>query len=421
MKLKEASYGWGEIAINPWVMKSLAILLGVSFAVSGATPISEPFYEQADAATYQDFTDSADIKDYAKPYINYLVDDSVQGIKGYTDGSFKPLGTVTRLEFLSMCIHSCATDSQIQEVLDKAKNTEDYYNGERMSRYDAIVGKYSDKGLYQWGDSSKELIIVAQFIALDTGEASSTSANPWGEPITREYAASTMVGVYEYFMNNDNELTIDPNIDTIKPADGWGINSSAAKKLYTLGVLHGDDAGKFNGKSNLNRADCAVMVAMLRNQDFRQVPDLTKVETTTETTTAVTPGILDLNDPNRRDAVAGDTIVVNGQTIVLTEKFGVVGAEQPVAVDIGRKAANGKTVKDHSVVTLPGRVSDAYIVSPEGEGHFLEDWRDMAEGYCDSVTNPVKGKTYTFGLGGWCKITWQGLTFTVEVPDWLPY
>lgn len=425
MKLKQQGYRSKESAystLNPWVVKSLAILLGVSFALSGTAPASELFYEEVEAATYEDFTDSGDIKDYAKPYINYLVDDSIQGIKGYTDGSFKPDSTVSKLEFLSMTLHSCASDEQLQGIINEAKKTMDFYEGKRMSRYDAVLAMYPEDVVYQWGDQSRDLIVIANYLSLETGTTFMANVkNPYSTPITREYAASVMSDAYEYFLNNKQDIQIDKNINSIQPKDGWGSHAEEAQKLYQIGVLQGNEKGEFLSTKSLTRAEASVMVAKLRNSSFRKAPTLTNVETTTETTTAaVTPGTLDLNDPNRRDAVAGDKVVVNGKTIVLTEKFGVVGAEQPVAVDIGRKALNGETVQDHHTVMFPNQYCDTYIVSPQGEGHFLESWSRMIEGYCDSVQNPVKGQTYTFGLGGWCKITWKGLSWSVVTPDWLP-
>ena len=91
---------------------------------------------------------------------------------------------------------------------------------------------------------------------------------------------------------------------------------------------------------------------------------------------------------------------------------GVIGEGQPVSLCEGMVgASNNKAVANysHSDGTY-APAGDTYIVNPDtGEGHWLNsEWREIAHAYTDTVSNPVKGQTYTFGLGGWCVATYMG-------------
>ena len=98
MKLKRPGMKWREKpSLNRFVLKNLAIVLGLSFALgSVGAPISELFYEEVNAATQ--FSDDAKIRDYSREAVESLI--SAGSIKGYPeDNTFRPQGTITRLGF----------------------------------------------------------------------------------------------------------------------------------------------------------------------------------------------------------------------------------------------------------------------------------------------------------------------------------
>lgn len=108
MKYKMPGMKWREKPVqtlNRFVLKNLAILLGLSFTLGSAgAPISELFYEEVNAATQ--FIDDVNIRDYSREAVESLI--SAGSIKGYPeDNTFRPQGTITRLEFLSMCVNAC--------------------------------------------------------------------------------------------------------------------------------------------------------------------------------------------------------------------------------------------------------------------------------------------------------------------------
>ncbi len=82
MKLKRPGMKWREKPVqtlNRFVLKNLAIVLGLSFALgSTGAPISELFYEEVNAATQ--FSDDASIRDYSREAVEDLVNKG--GIKG---------------------------------------------------------------------------------------------------------------------------------------------------------------------------------------------------------------------------------------------------------------------------------------------------------------------------------------------------
>ena len=438
MYLKEAEKPFNGRQLNPWVAKSLAILLGVSFAIGGTTPASDLFNTQVEAATQ--FRDDANIRDYSREPIEYLVKTGV--IKGYAeDNTFRPQGTLTRIEALSLLMNSVDPSGQA-----RAKIVQDLKNSKQKSgitEYDDYVAMFADTTPEVWGGNAQDLMIVANYIGTGAYHNPRDRVNGksgYLQPVTRAEFAKMTVAVLEKLGGEkieikdniesvigdynksytDKSLSTNTDKDTVL-SSGY---TDAIKKLYSVGIVNGATSQGVENcylpQTTLTREQAATIVYKAVNKNKR-TPLTVAPKPVEEQKPTVTPGTLDLNDPNRRDAVAGDVITVNGQKITLTEKFGVVGAEQPVAVDLGRQGDNGKTVKDHGACSLNGGTVDTYIVSPQGEGHFLESWSRMITGYANSVKNPVKGQTYTFGLGGWCKLTWDGLDFSVEVPSWLPY
>ena len=138
MKQNQPGIRWREKPItkvmNKIVLKNLAICLGISLALGSVnSPVSELFHEQVEAATQ--FQDDAKIRDYSRESVESLV--NIGSIKGYPeDNTFRPQGTITRQEFLSMCVNACDPGlTKINEAIKKSKVPEP----EGISFYDDSV------------------------------------------------------------------------------------------------------------------------------------------------------------------------------------------------------------------------------------------------------------------------------------------
>ena len=200
------------------------------------------------------------------------------------------------------------------------------------------------------------------------------------------------------------------------------------------------DRYDFKGNEDLTREQAATIVHRLINKGKRESLD----KSVLEARPVVEPMEYNLNDPSRRRAVAGDKVMVNGKEIVVEEKYGVVGADQPIALDLGivfdtedlgfdvpedcRTVATGggSWLPDGYLKNTYKNGYDTYKINPEtGEGHFSSEWDKIIYGLIDSIPNPEIGKTYTVGLGGWCKVTFTESVdgtpggYMSENPDWL--
>lgn len=175
-------------------------------------------------------------------------------------------------------------------------------------------------------------------------------------------------------------------------------------KSYSMGLLCGTDTkGTFSPTGTLSRGQAATVLYRLVDPSTRQVPDFNKTPT-------VETGTLNQNDPNRRTALAGDTFIDskgNSVVLVLDAKSGVLGANQGVATDLGRKVANGTVAHgfqissnecdnpyystnttDHATFT-----GQTYYVNPfNQEGHWNGDWSKISQTYRPTTAGSFDGQ-----------------------------
>lgn len=399
------------------VLKNLAICTGLSLTMIisciGGLPM---FNSSVMAAT--NFRDDGAIREYAREAIEELI--ATGGIKGYEDNTFRPQGNLTHLEAISMIASSIDPTGEKSEAYREKKGEKDVID--RRDFWDSV----SDVDIRSiWGGKGEKLIsLVPQALA--------TPGN-YNESITRKEFAEMVVWLSEKTLGYE-EFKIDEEVYDIY---GIGIGEEAAK-LCSAGIMTGvreRDRYDFKGNEDLTREQAATIVHRLINKGKRESLD----KSVLEARPVVEPMEYNLNDPSRRRAVAGDKVMVNGKEIVVEEKYGVVGADQPIALDLGivfdipegqvgsGTAEKFRTVQNNNDCWLPEGILntykgtlDTYVINPEtGEGHFSSEWDKMIDGYIKSIKNPEVGKVYTFGLGDWCKVSFEGLSWTEYTPDWL--
>lgn len=400
------------------VLKNLAICTGLSLTMIisciGGLPM---FNSSVMAAT--NFRDDGAIREYAREAIEELI--ATGGIKGYEDNTFRPQGNLTHLEAISMIASSIDPTGEKSEAYREKKGEKDVID--RRDFWDSV----SDVDIRSiWGGKGEKLIsLVPQALA--------TPGN-YNESITRKEFAEMVVWLSEKTLGYE-EFKIDEEVYDIY---GIGIGEEAAK-LCSAGIMTGvreRDRYDFKGNEDLTREQAATIVHRLINKGKRESLD----KSVLEARPVVEPMEYNLNDPSRRRAVAGDKVMVNGKEIVVEEKYGVVGADQPIALDLGivfdipegqvgsGTAEKFRTVQNNNDCWLPEGILntykgtlDTYVINPEtGEGHFSSEWDKMESAYIKSIKNPEIGKVYTFGLGGWCKLQFHGIGFsTVDRPSWL--
>ena len=172
---------------------------------------------------------------WAKDYIYTLVEN--EGIKGYTDGTFKPQKSLSWGEFLSMTTRLiCLEDIPQNEA-----------------------GKH-------W--AYPNLVAAVEKGILDEKYLTTVQLD---QSITREEMAYVCVSAA--VVNGENLNTLDGIEKNIK--DCANINSSYREyvlKAYSNGLLLGDNNGNFNPKKALTRAESTVVLCKLLN--FAERPDV---------------------------------------------------------------------------------------------------------------------------------------------------
>lgn len=205
--------------------------------------------------------------------------------------------------------------------------------------------------------------------------------------------------------------------------------------LYEAGILQGDSESKFYPNKYLTREDSAIIIDKAVNPEKRAKVTIPEADKEIDKTEGVENTTLKQTDPTRRGAIDGDTFIKADGTsikVVRDEKSGVIGANQPVALDMGRelvrtsnegkriehKIANYGEVKlsDGSLSVNLGYISNDKISADEntysgkgdyyynpktGEGHSSTDWSKIAESL--KPTGEGKpGDIKKVGLGDWC-------------------
>lgn len=206
--------------------------------------------------------------------------------------------------------------------------------------------------------------------------------------------------------------------------------------LYEAGILQGDSESKFYPNKYLTREDSAIIIDKAVNPEKRAKVTIPEADKEIDKTEGVENTTLKQTDPTRRGAIDGDTFIKADGTsikVVRDEKSGVIGANQPVALDMGRdltflsntgeyvnhKIANYGELKlsDGSLSVNLGRIENDKICSDEntysgkgdylynpktGEGHSEGDWNKIAESL-KPTDKGTEGEVRHLGLGGWCE------------------
>ena len=438
-----------RVPISKITLRALAILAAAGSMNVATIPLQEHFVYNTQASTR--FSDDSSIRDYSRSSVESLL--ATGGIKGYPeDNTFRPQGTITKLEFLSMVVNSLDPDgTKLAEALKESKVIDSVYG-------DSEYNTYKKMGLLDdfWGGKAFDLIVGARVLGIGSGYETNSTGGNWDTPITRQDAAMMVYQGLKALKGNDLYVTMgvaenrnggkkligdwDELTDTDVP-DGHPQSVSGCAhpddilSLYEAGILQGDSESKFYPNKYLTREDSAIIIDKAVNPEKRAKVTIPEADKEIDKTEGVENTTLKQTDPTRRGAIDGDTFIKADGTsikVVRDEKSGVIGANQPVALDMGRelvrtsnegkriehKIANYGEVKlsDGSLSVNLGYISNDKISADEntysgkgdyyynpktGEGHSSTDWSKIAESL--KPTGEGKpGDIKKVGLGDWC-------------------
>ena len=438
-----------RVPISRITLRALAILAAAGSMNIATIPVQEHFLYNTQASTR--FSDDSAIRDYSRSSVESLL--ATGGIKGYPeDNTFRPQGTITKLEFLSMVVNSLDPDgTKLAEALKESKVIDSVYG-------DSEYNTYKKMGLLDdfWGGKAFDLIVGARVLGIGSGYETNSTGGNWDTPITRQDAAMMVYQGLKALKGNDLYVTMgvaenrnggkkligdwDELTDTDVP-DGHPQSVSGCAhpddilSLYEAGILQGDSEAKFYPNKYLTREDSAIIIDKAVNPEKRAKVTIPEADKEIDKTEGVENTTLKQTDPTRRGAIDGDTFIKADGTsikVVRDEKSGVIGANQPVALDMGRelvrtsnegkriehKIANYGEVKlsDGSLSVNLGYISNDKISADEntysgkgdyyynpktGEGHSSTDWSKIAESL--KPTGEGKpGDIKKVGLGDWC-------------------
>ena len=430
-----------RVPISRITLRALAILAAAGSINVATIPVQEHFVYNTQASTR--FSDDSAIRDYSRSSVESLL--ATGGIKGYPeDNTFRPQGTITKLEFLSMVVNSLDPDgTKLAEGVQKAKD--DVEDGK--SFYDFCKERGTLDGF--WGGKAFDLIVGAKMLNIGSSYEHASNGGNWDTPITREDAAMMIVQGLKSLKGEDLEKIYNVSEDETylriaKLIGDWdeftesdvpdkdeitvrgSLQSYDIASLYASGIAQGDSEAKFYPRKYLTREDSAILIEKAVNPEKRAKVTIPEADKKV--------------DPKRRGAVDGDTFIKADGTsikVVKDPKSGVIGANQPVALDMGRdltylsntgqyinhRIANygeEKKADDGTLSVNLGRIENTlgivdentysssgdYLYNPKtGEGHSEGDWSSIAESF--KPTDEGKdGEERYFGLGGWCKYTY---------------
>ena len=438
-----------RVPISKITLRALAILAAAGSINVATIPVQEHFVYNTQASTR--FSDDSSIRDYSRSSVESLL--ATGGIKGYPeDNTFRPQGTITKLEFLSMVVNSLDPDgTKLAEGVQQAKD--DVEDGK--SFYDFCKERGTLDGF--WGGKAFDLIVGAKMLNIGSSYEHASNGGNWDTPITRQDAAMMVYQGLKALKGNDLYVTMgvaenrnggkkligdwDELTDTDVP-DGHPQSVSGCAhpddilSLYEAGILQGDSESKFYPNKYLTREDSAIIIDKAVNPEKRAKVTIPEADKEIDKTEGVENTTLKQTDPTRRGAIDGDTFIKADGTsikVVRDEKSGVIGANQPVALDMGRdltflsntgeyvnhKIANYGELKlsDGSLSVNLGRIENDKICSDEntysgkgdylynpktGEGHSEGDWNKIAESL-KPTDKGTEGEVRHLGLGGWCE------------------
>ena len=438
-----------RVPISKITLRALAILVAAGSMNVATIPLQEHFVYNTQASTR--FSDDSSIRDYSRSSVESLL--ATGGIKGYPeDNTFRPQGTITKLEFLSMVVNSLDPDgTKLAEGVQQAKD--DVEVG--ISYYDSL----KKDGLLTefWGGKAFDLIVGARVLGIGSGYETNSTGGNWDTPITRQDAAMMVYQGLKELKGNDlyvtmgvaenrnggkkligdwSELTISDLTGEIEESVSGCANADNILSLYEAGILQGDNEAKFYPNKYLTREDSAIIIDKAVNPEKRAKVTIPEADKEIDKTEGVENTTLKQTDPTRRGAIDGDTFIKADGTsikVVKDEKSGVIGANQPVALDMGRelvrtsnegkriehKIANYGEVKlsDGSLSVNLGYIQNNKISADEntysgdgdylynsktGEGHSYTDWYKIAESL-KPTDKGTEGEVRHLGLGDWCE------------------
>ena len=439
-----------RVPISRITLRALAILAAAGSINVATIPLQEHFVYNTQASTR--FSDDSSIRDYSRSSVESLL--ATGGIKGYPeDNTFRPQGTITKLEFLSMVVNSLDPDGiKLAEGIKSAKSEIIYDN---LNTYDM----YKNEGLVTefWGGKAFDLIIGARQLGIGGMYETNSTGGNWDTPITRQDAAMMVYQGLKALKGNDlyvtmgvaenrnggkkligdwSELTISDLTGEIEESVSGCANADNILSLYEAGILQGDSESKFYPNKYLTREDSAIIIDKAVNPEKRAKVTIPEADKEIDKTEGVENTTLKQTDPTRRGAIDGDTFIKADGTsikVVRDEKSGVIGANQPVALDMGRelvrtsnegkriehKIANYGEVKlsDGSLSVNLGYIQNNKISADEntysgdgdylynsktGEGHSYTDWYKIAESL-KPTDKGTEGEVRHLGLGDWCE------------------
>ena len=438
-----------RVPISRITLRALAILAAAGSINVATIPVQEHFLYDTQASTR--FSDDSLIRDYSRSSVESLL--ATGGIKGYPeDNTFRPQGTITKLEFLSMVVNSLDPDgTKLAEALQRAKSDELAEDG--ITYYDSYKGDGLDKF---WGGKAYDLIIGARTLKIGSTYEHASNGGNWDTPITREDAAMMIVqglkslkgedlqqtyNVKDYEMitrlskliGDWSEITDSDVPDKGRISAGASLQSYDIASLYASGIAQGDSEAKFYPRKYLTREDSAILIEKAVNPEKRAKVTIPEADKKVDPADGVERTTLKQTDPTRRGAVDGDTFIKADGTsikVVKNPKSGVIGANQPVALEMGReitrvsdiitteKIANygEKKLEDGSLSVDLGFIwyddvdtysgTGEYLYNPKtGEGHTSGDWCAIAESL-KPTDKGTEGEERYLGLGDWCKYTY---------------
>ena len=439
-----------RVPISRITLRALAILAAAGSINVATIPVQEHFVYNTQASTR--FSDDSSIRDYSRSSVESLL--ATGGIKGYPeDNTFRPQGTITKLEFLSMVVNSLDPDgTKLAEALKESKVIDSVYG-------DSEYNTYKKMGLLDdfWGGKAFDLIVGARVLGIGSGYETNSTGGNWDTQITRQDAAMMVYQGLKALKGNDlyvtmgvaenrnggkkligdwSELTISDLTGEIEESVSGCANADNILSLYEAGILQGDSESKFYPNKYLTREDSAIIIDKAVNPEKRAKVTIPEADKEIDKTEGVENTTLKQTDPTRRGAIDGDTFIKADGTsikVVKDEKSGVIGANQPVALDMGRdltflsntgeyvnhKIANYGEVKlsDGSLSVKLGYIQNNKICSDEntysgngdylynpktGEGHTSLDWNKIAESL-KPTDKGTEGEIRHLGLGDWCE------------------
>ncbi len=194
------------------------------------------------------FKDDGNIQSYSRPYVEMLVKEG--GIRGYTDNTFKPQGTVTRAEFLSLCYNS-------------------FYKGDAVSSDEYEYGKIVEENEFDkvWNGAADDILVNSYKIGL----SKQYKGDEWNAPITRAEAAHMLYSSVMKLSSENLEYKADTSI-----INDWNIISQSEyaediSALFSWGIVQGDEKGNFSPYDTLTREDSAILICKALKPELREV------------------------------------------------------------------------------------------------------------------------------------------------------